>query len=61
MFIEFRKVMKEYQIGEVLIRVLDDVEFFILEGEFVVILGVSGVGKSMILNIFGGMDMVIFG
>lgn len=59
--IEFKKVTKEYKIGEVPIKVLDGVDFSISEGEFVVILGASGAGKSTILNILGGMDTATSG
>ncbi|MFD0711820.1 ABC transporter ATP-binding protein [Paenibacillus sp. GCM10027626] len=59
--IEFRKVTKEYKIGEVQIKALDGVDFSISEGEFVVILGASGAGKSTILNILGGMDTATSG
>jgi len=54
--IEFKNVTKEYQIGEVNIQALAGVDFSISEGEFVVVLGASGAGKSTILNILGGMD-----
>ncbi|WP_311519946.1 ABC transporter ATP-binding protein [Paenibacillus albidus] len=54
--IEFKKVTKEYKVGEVTIKALDGVDFSISEGEFVVVLGASGAGKSTILNILGGMD-----
>lgn len=54
--IEFKQVKKQYRIGEVTINALDGVDFSIEEGEFVVILGASGAGKSTILNILGGMD-----
>ncbi|MCM3782275.1 ABC transporter ATP-binding protein [Neobacillus mesonae] len=60
-FIEFRNVTKEYKIGEVPIKALNGVDFSISEGEFVVILGASGAGKSTILNILGGMDTVTSG
>lgn len=54
--IQFNGVTKEYQIGEVKIQALAGVDFSISEGEFVVVLGTSGAGKSTILNILGGMD-----
>lgn len=47
---------KDYQMGEVKVRALQDVTFDIYRGEFVVILGPSGSGKSTLLNIIGGMD-----
>jgi putative ABC transport system ATP-binding protein len=59
--IEFKNVTKEYQLGDVTIKALDGVDFSIYEGEFVVILGASGAGKSTILNILGGMDVVSSG
>ncbi|WP_068774767.1 ABC transporter ATP-binding protein [Paenibacillus sp. FJAT-26967] len=59
--IEFKEVTKEYKIGEVPIKALDGVDLSISEGEFVVILGASGAGKSTILNILGGMDTATSG
>ncbi|MEY9970607.1 putative ABC transport system ATP-binding protein [Lysinibacillus sp. RC46] len=59
--IEFRNITKEYFIGEVPIKALNGVNFIIEEGEFVVILGASGAGKSTILNILGGMDTPTLG
>jgi putative ABC transport system ATP-binding protein len=59
--IEFKSVAKEYRVGEVPIRALDGVDFSISEGEFVVVLGASGAGKSTILNILGGMDTATSG
>ena len=56
-FIEFRNVSKIYKMGEVEIKALDDISFDIERGEFVVILGNSGAGKTTILNILGGMDV----
>ena len=55
-FIEFRDVRKVYKMGEVEMPALDGVSFQIKKGEFVVIAGASGAGKSTILNILGGMD-----
>ena len=55
-YIEFKNVVKEYAVGENRIRALDNANFEIEKGEFVVIAGASGAGKSTILNILGGMD-----
>ncbi len=54
--IEFKNVSKVYRLGEVEIPALSGVDFTVDEGEFVVVLGASGAGKSTILNILGGMD-----
>lgn len=54
--VEFKNVSKQYKVGEVIIDALHDVNFSIDKGEFVVILGASGAGKTTILNILGGMD-----
>lgn len=55
-YIEFKNVKKVYQMGEVEIDALRGVDFTIDKGEFVIIAGASGAGKSTILNILGGMD-----
>lgn len=55
-YIEFKDVKKIYQMGEVKIEALSGVDFSIDKGEFVVVAGASGAGKSTILNILGGMD-----
>lgn len=60
-FIELKSVKKIYDMGEVLIKAVDDVSFTIDKGEFVIILGASGAGKSTILNLLGGMDSVTEG
>lgn len=55
-FVEFKKVGKIYHMGEVDIEALRDVNFVIEKGEFCVVVGASGAGKTTILNILGGMD-----
>ena len=55
-YIEFRDVKKIYKMGEVSIETLSGVDFTVDKGEFVVVAGASGAGKSTILNILGGMD-----
>lgn len=55
-YIEFRDVKKIYKMGEVSIEALSGVDFTVNKGEFVVVAGASGAGKSTILNILGGMD-----
>lgn len=60
-FIELKNVKKTYTMGEVVIKAVDDVSFSIDKGEFVIILGASGAGKSTILNLLGGMDQVTEG
>ena len=60
-FIEFKNVCKTYQMGEVEIKALDNINFQIEQGEFVVILGASGAGKTTILNLLGGMDTLTSG
>ena len=55
-YIEFKDVKKIYKMGEVEIAALSGVDFSINKGEFVVVAGASGAGKSTILNILGGMD-----
>lgn len=60
-FIQLKDVRKSYTMGEVTIRAVDGVSFSIDKGEFVVILGASGAGKTTILNLLGGMDQVTDG
>ena len=60
-FVEFRNVQKTYHMGEVDIQALQNVNFEIEEGEFAIIVGASGAGKTTILNILGGMDTLTSG
>lgn len=60
-FIELKDVKKTYKMGEVEINALSGIDFKIEEGEFVVIVGPSGAGKTTVLNILGGMDTATSG
>ncbi|MDD6038041.1 MAG: ABC transporter ATP-binding protein [bacterium] len=60
-YVEFQNVSKTYHMGEVDIHALSDVNFSIEKGEFCVIVGASGAGKTTILNILGGMDSLTDG
>lgn len=60
-YIEFKNVVKEYKMGEVKIRALNNTNFEIEKGELVVIVGPSGAGKTTALNILGGMDSITEG
>lgn len=60
-YIEFIDVKKKYKMGEVEIEALGGVDFSVDKGEFIIIAGASGAGKSTILNILGGMDTVSSG
>ena len=55
-YITFEQVRKEYHMGEVTIKAVDGVDFHIEKGEFTVIVGPSGAGKTTVLNMLGGMD-----
>lgn len=60
-FIQLTDVSKVYSMGEVKINALSEMNFFIEKGEFVVIVGPSGAGKTTVLNILGGMDTATSG
>ena len=60
-FVEFKNVSKCYKTGEVEIHALSGVDFEIEQGEFCIIVGASGAGKTTILNILGGMDTLTEG
>lgn len=55
-FIEFKNVSKDYYVGDVIINAVSACNFSVEAGEFVVVLGPSGAGKTTILNLLGGMD-----
>lgn len=54
--VQVKEICKYYQIGEVKITAVDHVSFSVEKGEFVVIVGASGAGKTTVLNLLGGMD-----
>ncbi len=60
-FVEFKNVTKVYTMGSTQIRAADGVSFTIEKGEFCVIVGPSGAGKTTVLNMLGGMDIVTDG
>ncbi len=55
-YIELKKIKKEYQMGDIKIKAVDEASFEIKKGELVVVLGPSGAGKTTVLNLLGGMD-----
>ena len=60
-FVKLQDITKIYKMGEVEIRAADNISFSINKGEFVVIVGPSGAGKTTVLNILGGMDTATSG
>ena len=60
-YIEFKNIVKEYKMGEVTIKALNNTNFEIEKGELEVIVGPSGAGKTTTLNILGGMDKATSG
>ncbi len=60
-YIEFKNVKKDYHVGDIVINAVNNCDFTIDEGEFVVVLGPSGAGKTTILNLLGGMDSATSG
>ena len=60
-YIEFNQISKEYITGETKIKALDEASFIVEKGEFAVVLGSSGAGKTTALNILGGMDTATSG
>ena len=60
-FVEFRDVRKTYRMGDVEVHAVDGMDFEIEQGEFCVIVGPSGAGKTTVLNMLGGMDSATAG
>ena len=60
-YITFENVCKHYQTGDTVVKAVDDVSFSIDKGEFCVVLGPSGAGKTTVLNLLGGMDKATSG
>ncbi len=60
-YIEFDGITKKYEVGEQEILALDEASFIVEKGEFAIILGASGAGKTTALNILGGMDVATSG
>ena len=60
-YVKLENVSKIYGTKEVKIVAVDEISFQIAEGEFVVVVGPSGVGKTTVLNILGGMDKATSG
>ena len=60
-YVEIKDVVKEYKTGEIIIKAADGMNFSFEKGEFVVIVGPSGAGKTTVLNILGGMDKLTSG
>lgn len=59
--IKFDDVCKEFHVGDAIVKANDHMSFEVLEGEFVVVVGPSGAGKTTVLNILGGMDTATSG
>ena len=60
-YIEAKNIIKSYKTGDNVFNALNNINFNINKGEFVVILGPSGAGKTTLLNMLGGMDYITSG
>jgi len=59
--LSLKDVVKEFQSGDEMRRILKGIDLDVYEGELLVVLGESGCGKSTMLNIIGGMDQLTEG
>jgi len=59
--IRLQNVSKHYQMGEIVVKALSNLEFKVFEGEFVAIMGPSGSGKSTAMNLIGSLDIPTHG
>ena len=55
-YVVLNDVSKYYQMGQMVIKAIDHINFSIAKGEFCIIVGPSGAGKTTVLNMLGGMD-----
>lgn len=60
-YVRLKQVKKIYKMGEVEIAAADGIDFSVGKGEFAVVVGASGAGKTTVLNILGGMDTATSG
>ena len=60
-YVSLQDVTKTYQMGEITIKAADGISFDVETGEFAIVVGPSGAGKTTVLNILGGMDTATSG
>ena len=60
-YVTFTDVVREYHTGQITVRAADSISFDLDKGKFSIIVGPSGAGKTTVLNILGGMDVVTSG
>ena len=57
-FLDARGIRKSYPVGGTVLTVLRDLDLAVEVGEMVAVMGASGVGKSTLLHVLGGLDRV---